>query len=71
MGETQNRMKEGRFRAKMNQMDLWLKTGIHYSTISRMERGYIKPTPEQAEGLAKALGVKREWLFPDTEEEAG
>jgi len=60
-----NRLKEVRFFAKKPQIKLWLETGIHYSTISRLECGYIQPTEEQKRKLAKALGVKKDWLFPE------
>jgi len=61
----QNRLKEARFFSKKPQIQLWIETGIHYSTISRIECGYIKPTKVQKEKLAKALSVKTDWLFPD------
>lgn len=64
-----NRLKEARFFAKKPQIQLWLETGIHYSTISRIECGYIEPIDEQKEKLAKALGVKSDWLFPDDRKE--
>ena len=60
----QNRLKEARFFSKKPQIKLWLETGIHYSTISRIECGYIEPTEEQKEKLANVLGVKKDWLFP-------
>jgi len=60
-----NRLKEARFFKRIPQIQLWLKTGIHYSTISRIECFYIEPTNEQKEKLAEALGVKKEWLFTD------
>ncbi len=60
-----NRLKEARFFKRIPQIQLWLKTGVHYSTISRIECGYIEPTDEQKEKLAEALGVKKEWLFTD------
>lgn len=63
MTMVQNRLKEARFFAKKPQIQLWIETGIHFSTISRIECGYIKPTEEQKEKLAKALGVEKEWLF--------
>ncbi len=59
-----NRLKEARFFEKKPQIKLWLETGIHYSTISRIECGYILPTQEQREKLANALGVEKDWLFP-------
>jgi len=60
-----NKLKEARFFAKKPQIRLWLETGIHYSTISRIECGYIKPTEEQKEKLAKALKTRKELLFPE------
>lgn len=65
--QDKNRMKETRFFAKKPQIKLWLETGIHYSTISRIECGYIHPTEEQKEKLARALRVEKEWLFPREE----
>ncbi len=64
-----NRLKEARFFAKKPQIKLWLETGVHYSTISRIECGYIEPTEEQKEKLAKALDVKTDRLFPDDSKE--
>jgi len=64
-----NRLKEARFFAKKPQIRLWLETGIHYATISRIECGYIKPSEEQKEKLAKALGVDIDWLFPKDQKE--
>lgn len=60
----ENRLKEARFFAKIPQIKLWLQSGIHYSTISRIECGYIEPTDDQKRKLAKALGVEKTWLFP-------
>ena len=60
-----NRLKEARFFAKKPQIQLWIETGIHFSTISRIECGYIQATEEQKEKLAKALKVNVDWLFPD------
>ena len=64
--EKQNRLKEARFHSRKPQIKLWLETGIHYSTISRIECGYIKPNEDQMERLAKSLGVKKDWLFPES-----
>lgn len=60
-----SRLKEARFYAGKPQIKLGLETGIHYSTISRIECGYIEPTKEQKAKLAKALEAKVDWLFPD------
>ena len=59
------RLTEARFYAKKPQIQLWIETGIHYSTISRIECGYLRPNEEQKEKLAEALGVKKDWLFPN------
>jgi transcriptional regulator with XRE-family HTH domain len=64
-----NRLKEARFFAKKSQIKLWLESGVHYSTISRIECGYLKPTETQQRSLAKALQVKPSWLFPEKQEE--
>ena len=41
------RLAEARFFANKPQIQLWVETGIHYSTISRIECGYIRPSEEQ------------------------
>ncbi|KPK77296.1 MAG: hypothetical protein AMJ89_02645 [candidate division Zixibacteria bacterium SM23_73] len=64
-----NRIKEARFFAKKPQIQLWIETGIHYSTISRIECGYIQPTEEQKKKLAKSLKVNVDWLFPTSQKE--
>ena len=60
----QNRLTEARFFSKKPQIQLWVETGIHYSTISRIECGYIKPTEKQKKKLAEASRVDVDWLFP-------
>jgi transcriptional regulator with XRE-family HTH domain len=65
--EMNNRLKEARFFAGKPQIKLWLETGIHYSTISRIECGYIKPSEIQKKKLAKAVDVKEDWLFSENE----
>jgi transcriptional regulator with XRE-family HTH domain len=65
-----NRLKEARFFAKKPQIRLWLETGIHYSTISRIECGYLKPTEGQKQKLSEALGVETDWLFPPENEKS-
>lgn len=61
-----NRLKEARFFARKPQIQLWLETGIQYSTISRIECGYLKPTKDQMEKIAKALGLSVSELFPSS-----
>lgn len=62
-----NRLKEARFFKNKPQIQLWIETGIHYSTISRIECGYIMPSKKQKRILAEALSVKADWLFPEKE----
>jgi transcriptional regulator with XRE-family HTH domain len=59
-----NRLKEARFFAKKPQIQIWIETGIHYSTISRIECGYIIPTEEQKRRIARVLNTDPDWLFP-------
>ena len=66
--KVKNRLKEARFATRMTQMQLWLKSGIHFSTISRIECGYIQPTEDQKTLLAKVLKVNNAWLFPSDQE---
>jgi len=58
------RMIEARFRLKKPQIVLGLETDIHYTTISRIECGYIEPTEKQKNKIAQALNVDPDWLFP-------
>ena len=62
-----NKLKEARFFGGMPQVKLAQISGIHYSTISRIECGYLAPTQVQRGKLAKALGVAEEWLFPNSD----
>ena len=60
-----NNLRKVRLRADKTQHQLMNETGIIYSTISRIERGWLKPTEIQKSKLARALGVKKDWLFPE------
>ena len=59
-----NNLRKARLKADKSQHQLMQETGIIYSTISRIERGWLNPTDEQKERLAKALKVSKRWLFP-------
>ena len=48
---------EARARKRFTQWDIRLATGIHQSKLSLIERGYVKPSNEEKEALAGALGV--------------
>lgn len=60
-----NNLRKARLKADKSQLQLMSETGIYFSTISRIERGWLKPTDEQKKKLAEALGVKKEWLFTE------
>ncbi len=64
VADMKNNLKEARFFAKKSQARLWIETSIHYSTISRIECGYMEPSEEQKKKLAQALQVEVGWLFP-------
>ncbi|MCK5219840.1 helix-turn-helix transcriptional regulator [bacterium] len=51
-------LREARFKKKLTQFDLCIKTGIQQSKISHFERGYLAPRDEERKRIAKALGVK-------------
>ena len=59
-----NRLRKARLRADKSQLQLMKETGIYFATISRIERGWSRPSDEQKEKLAKALKVTKGWLFP-------
>ena len=60
-----NNLRKARLRADKTQHQLMLETGIIYSTISRLERGWLTPSKSQKEKLAFALSVPKDWLFPE------
>lgn len=62
-----NRLRKARLQADKSQLKLMQETGIYFATISRIERGWLKPSEEQKQKLAKALRVDMDWLFPDKE----
>lgn len=51
-------LREARFKKKLTQFDLCIKTGIQQSKISHFERGYLVPRPDEKKRIAKAMGVK-------------
>jgi transcriptional regulator with XRE-family HTH domain len=62
-----NNLRKARLKADKTQLQLMKETGIYFATISKIERGWIKPSVEQKKKLAKALRVKKDWLFPKNE----
>jgi len=63
--KVKNRLREARFTLRMSQPLLWLKSGVHFSTISRIENGFVRPAVEQRKRLAQALDCDENWLFPE------
>jgi transcriptional regulator with XRE-family HTH domain len=58
---------ELRLRNRKTQWDLRIATGIHQSKISLIERGYVKPSPEEKRIIADALNIsvdKINWPEP-------
>jgi predicted transcriptional regulator len=45
-----------RAKLRKTQWDLKILTGIHQSKLSLIERGYIEPTKQEKELIARALG---------------
>ena len=60
-----NKLRQARLRKDKSQLALMKETDIYFSTISRIERGWLQPNEEQRVKLARALGVKKDWLFPE------
>lgn len=71
MEKVKNRLREIRFFKNVPQIRLAHKTGIHFSTLSRIENGWTCGTPEQRKKLAKTLGVSILDLFPPDEDVNG
>jgi len=60
-----NKVRQARLKIDMSQLQLMKETGIYFATISRIERGWVKPSDKQKRQLAEALGVEIDWLFPE------
>lgn len=61
----QTDLREARRRAGLTLQELALKSGVDYSTISRLERGKQSPTHRTAQALEAALRLKSGTLaFP-------
>ena len=61
IGENIKRIRE---RAGKTQEELALEAGIHYSYLSRIERGVVNPSSEVLENIVKALKVKSGDILP-------
>ena len=63
-----NRMREIRFQMRLTLADLWLKTRIHQSKLSQIERGIFQPTPLEKTLISKALKKSQEEVFIEDQE---
>lgn len=61
-----NNLRRARLMADKSQLQLMKETGIYFTTLSRIERGWLKPSDEQKKKLAKTLKVEPDWLFSDS-----
>jgi hypothetical protein len=59
-----NRIREFRFFLGMTLDDLWLKTKISQSKLSRIERGIFEPTRREKVLIAEALSESPDRVFP-------
>ena len=63
-----NKMKEIRARERVTQFVLATKTSISQSRLSYFENGWLIPKREEKERIAKALGLRPDEVFPESEE---
>lgn len=60
-------LKSARQLAGLTQQELGRSCGISQSSVSNLDRGYLRPSPELKRKLARALMVPVDVLFPDPE----
>ncbi len=59
-------LREARFFKGYNQWDISVRTGMHQSRISLIERGYVTPKEDEKKLIAKALGCRPEDIFSES-----
>ena len=59
------KLKLFRFLNEKSQDEISHEIGISQAKLSRIERGYIVPSEEEKEALAKVLKMKVKELFPE------
>ncbi len=64
------RLKALRKQRSLSQTELGHLTGLHFTNISRYERGESRPTAETLKKIADKLGVSSDYLMDGTVEEA-
>lgn len=57
------RLRMARAYAKLRQQDVADAAGVHLTTVQRAEAGTLDPRRRTLTDLAKALGVRVEWLL--------
>ena len=62
-----NRLRVLRAERRITQLDLALKARITLNRYWRIENGYLNPTPEERERLARALRASPGEAFPSVE----
>lgn len=60
-----NRLKEGRFKAKLTQMRLAIKVKISPAKLSYIENNLVAADEKLKRRLARVLKVDPAWLFPE------
>jgi len=50
-------LREARFKSRMTQWGLALRTGVNQSKVSLIERGYVVPTDEERKRICEALNL--------------
>lgn len=58
-----NRIEESLYKSGLTQIELSKKTGIHKGLISKYVKGQVLPKSNNADIIAKALGVSTAWLM--------
>jgi len=66
-----NKLRELRFLKGLTQIELEKRTGVHRTSISPIENGYVEPSPEQKKKLAEALDVDIVDIWPQTSSRNG
>lgn len=57
------RFKQLREALRLNQGEIAAKTGVHLQTISRYERGELRPSGKKISALVQTVGVNPTWLL--------
>lgn len=58
-----NRIREARDRAKLSQSDLGKRIGVESQSVSKYERGVMKPDSDALVAMERVLGVSASWIM--------